>query len=111
MLDNALFASTDVHPRSVVLPDGSTATFHFRELPAIELRRQHLAETSEDVAVRDGAIARLISVGLCDADGRPAITAEDAARLKPAVAGQFVSHIMEVSGFGVPKEDAELGNG
>lgn len=98
-LNPALFASTEAHPRKVTLPDGSEVELHFREIPAIELRRQHLAETSDDPAVRDGALARLISVGLCNADGTPAITQAQAAQLRPAVAGQMVSHILALSGF------------
>lgn len=97
----ALFVSAEVHARKVTLPDGTEAEFHFKELPAIELRRQHLAETSTDPDVRDGAIARLIAVGLCDLGGKPVLTKAQAAQLKPAVAGQMVAHILEVSGFGV----------
>lgn len=97
----SLFVSAAVQARSVTLPDGTEAEFHFRELPAIELRRQHLAETSADPEIRDAAIARLISVGMCDVDGKPVITQAEAAQLKPAVAGQMVAHILEVSGFGV----------
>lgn len=100
MMDKGLFVSTEVHARTVKLPDGSEAEFHFRELPAIEMRRQHLAETSADPEIRENAIARLISVGLCTADGKPAVTAELAAQLKTSVAGQMVTHIMAVSGFG-----------
>jgi hypothetical protein len=98
-LDTSLFVSAEVHARPVKLPDGTERDFYFRELPAIELRRQHLAETSSDLDVRDGAIARLISVGLCDVEGKSVLTQAQAAQLKPAVAGQMVAHIMEVSGF------------
>jgi len=100
----ALFVSSEVHARKVTLPDGTEAEFYFRELPAIELRRQHLAETSTDPDVRDGAIARLIAVGLCDVEGKPVLTQAQAAQLKPSVAGQMVAHVMEVSGFGVQHE-------
>lgn len=99
-LSDDLFVSTEVHVRKVTLPNGKKADFYFRELPAVEMRRQHLAETSADPEVRDKAIARLISVGLCTADGKPAISLERAAALKSRVAGQMVAHIMDVSGFG-----------
>lgn len=99
-LNPALFASVEAHPRKVTLQDGTEVELYFREIPAIELRRQHLAETSDDPAVRDGALARLISVGLCNEDGTPAITPEQAGQLRPAVAGQMVTHILALAGFG-----------
>lgn len=107
-MDPRLFVSTEVHARTVKLPDGTEAEFYFRELPAIELRRQHIAETSPDPEVRDAAIARLISVGLVDVDGKPLLSVERAAQLKTSVAGQMVQHIMEISGFA---REAEQGNG
>lgn len=100
MLDQRFFATTQVHARTVTLPDGTAAELHFRELPSVELRRQHLAETSDDQATREAAVARLISVGLCDAEGQPVITVEQAANLKPTVSAQMLSHILEVCGFG-----------
>jgi len=99
-MNPALFASTEAHARKVKLPDGKEEVFYFRELPSVEMRRQHLAETSTDPEVRDKAIARLISVGLCTVDSKPVLSIEQAATLKSSVAGQMVTHIMEVSGFG-----------
>lgn len=102
-LSSAFFASTEVQPREVKLPDGSTHTLHFKELPAVEFRKFQLAENSTDEDVQAASVAKLIALSLVDAEGKPAITAKEAARLKPAATAAIMSAIMDVNGFGAAK--------
>lgn len=102
-LSSAFFASNDVQPREVKLPDGSVHTLHFKELPAVEFRKFQMAESSEDDDVRASSIAKLIAASLVEPDGKPAITIKDAARLNSAAANAIMSAILDVNGFGKSK--------
>lgn len=92
------FVSVEVHERKVTLADGSEHVLHFRELPVTEFRRFALAERSEDADVRVGSMSQLIAASLCEPDGTPAMTFEQAARLKPAVATALFEAALSVSG-------------
>lgn len=100
MIADAFFVSGDLIAREVELPDGSKHEIHFRELPVVEFRRFQLAEQSENEDKRAGSMAALIAASVCDPDGNPAMTAERAARLKPAAADAFVKAILDVNGLG-----------
>jgi hypothetical protein len=99
-LASSFFASSEVQSREVTLPDGSKHTLHFKELPVVEFRKFHMAESSDDEETRATSIAKLISASLVDSDGKPAITLKDAARLNSAAANAIVSAILDVNGFG-----------
>lgn len=105
-LHAALFAASVPHERklSLTLDDGSVVeqVLYIRELTSLEMRRQVLAERSDDPKRVEMALADLIAKGLCDADAAPVMTTEQATRLKPRVAGQLRDLIMEVSGLGKP---------
>lgn len=104
-LSAAFFASSDVQAREVELPDGSKHTLHFRELPAVEFRKFQMAENSDDDETRAGSIAKLIASSLVDAEGKPAITVKDAARLNSAAANAIMSAILSVNGFGADRKN------
>ena len=100
MIDAAFFTSDDLVVREVELPDGSKHEIHFRELPVIDFRRFQMAEQSDDEDKRAGSMAALIAVSVCNPDGSRAMTAEQAARLKPAAADAFVKAILAINGLG-----------
>lgn len=103
---DGFFVSTEVYERKVTLADGSEHVLHFRELPVTEFRRFALAERSQDEDVRVGSLSLLIAASLCQPDGKPAMTFEEASRLKPAVATALFDAALSVS-----KPDAdEAGN-
>ncbi len=108
-INSALFASDIPVERKVTLKLDSGETveqiFYFRELPAIEMRRQVLAEQSGDEKRVASALSALIARAVCDADGKPAMTEERAGMLKPHIAGELRDIIMEVNGLGKPAAD------
>lgn len=104
-LSAAFFASSDVQAREVELPDGSKHTLHFRELPAVEFRKFQMAENASDEETRAGSIAKLIAASLVDAEGKPALTVKDAARLNSAAANAIMTAILSVNGFGADRKN------
>lgn len=97
-----MFASKDVHADTVTLPNGDKAQFHVRELPDAEFRK----------LFQDGDRAKLIAATICDEDGKPVMTDDQAAQLKPLVAAELQQVAMKHSGFGAKAADAqaEVGN-
>ena len=99
-LDASLFISDKVHERQVELPDGTTHTLYFRELPAAEFRKFHLAEQSDDENLRANSMIRLVAASLCEPNGKSALTVGRAAQLKPQALGAIFAKVLEVNGFG-----------
>lgn len=97
-----MFASRDVRPDTIELPDGKTAQFFVRELPDAEFRKLW----------READRSTLIAATICDEDGKPVMTAKQAAQLKPLVAAELQKIAMKHSGFGdeAEKAQAEAGN-
>lgn len=100
MLSDAFFVSPQVHKRQVQLPDGSEHELHFKELPAVDFRRFHLAEQSSDDSVRAGNIARIIAASLCAEDGSAVLSYERALALTPPAAAALMEAVLSVNGFG-----------
>jgi hypothetical protein len=98
MLDKSFFVSTDVHAKEVKLPDGTKHTLHFKELAAVEFRRFALAEQSENENIKATSVAKLISASLCEPDGKPAITFEQALNLKASAMNSMFEAMLEVNG-------------
>lgn len=99
-LDQSLFVSDSVIEKPVTLPDGTTHTLYFKELPALEYRKFQLAEFSEDDEVKAASLALLISSSLCDQNGKPALTLQEAKRLKPKAMSAIFSAVLEINGTG-----------
>lgn len=106
---DAFFVSGQVHERKVTLADGSEHTLYFKEVPATVYRKFQIAESSDDEDVRASSLAKLIAASMCEADGSPAMTFEQACRLKGPVSNQLVSKVLEVNGKAPAGEN--LGNG
>jgi endoglucanase Acf2 len=98
MLDKILFVSTEVQEKKVTLPDGSVHSLYFKELPAVEFRRFAIAEQSDNDDIKACSLAKLISVSLCDADGKPAITFDQALQLKASAMTAIFEAMLEVNG-------------
>jgi hypothetical protein len=98
MLNESFFVSNQVQEKTVKLADGSEHTLYFKELPAVEFRRFALAEQSENDDVRAMSVAKLIAASLCDADGKPALTAEKALQLKAGAMNAIFEAMLEVNG-------------
>jgi len=105
-LDNALFIGDTIHPRPVTLGDGTEHMLHFREVPNPVLRRFTLIERSDDDEVRATSMAFLVAASLCEESGKPALTIEQAARLKPTVLGQCFEHALAINSFGDDEKKA-----
>ena len=104
MLDSSFFASAEVQKREVALSDGKKHTLYFKELPAIEFTRYFNAVNSTDENVALMASAKLIAAGVCDADGKPAVTVEQAATLKPGPLGAILDALRDVNGLSDEKK-------
>jgi hypothetical protein len=101
MLDKSLFVSGEVREKVIKLPDGSEHTMWLKELPAVDFRRFILAEQSDDDDTRATSMAKLISMSLCEPDGKPALSMKKALELNAPATNAIVQAIMEVNGFGV----------
>jgi hypothetical protein len=99
-LPASFFAAAEVQAREVELADGSKHTLHFRELPAMEFRKFHIAETSDNEEIKASSIAKLITASLVNEDGKPAITYAQAQQLKGSAANALMTAILDVNGFG-----------
>jgi len=98
-LPAALFVSDEIITREVELGDGEKHTLHFKAVSHVEFNRWVTALTSPDEDVRDRAHSRLICASLVTADGNPALTIEQADRLKPKVLRTLGDVIAEVNDF------------
>lgn len=103
-LNKALFTSSIPHERTLALTldSGETVSqvFYIREISSLEMRKQVLAERSDDQQRVEMALSNLIAKAVCDADGQAVMTVDQASQLKPLVGGQLRDIIMEVNGLG-----------
>ncbi len=103
-LPAAMFVSDEIIERDVTLADGSTYTFHFKALSHIEFNKWALALASKDESVRDQANSRLVQLSLVTPDGKAALTAAQADKIKPVVMRKLSDAISEINGFKELKE-------
>lgn len=94
---SAFFISAQPVEKSVTMPDGTVSTVHLREVSDADWMRYVASSASNDIDTQAGARAFLISKAWVNADGSPALSLDDAARLKPIVARQFVRHISAIN--------------
>ena len=100
-----LMVSTEIHEKPVKLADGTVRKLYFRELPADDYRRFQIAESSDDEDKRAGSVARMIASSMCEPDGSPALTAEQARKLKPSVSRRLFEVVLSLNEAG-PKGEA-----
>ena len=94
------FVSTEIHKKTITLADGSEHELYFRELPVSDYRKFQIAEASDDEDVRAGSMAKMIAASLCEADGSPSMTYEQALTLKPNVNSRLFDAVLSVGGLG-----------
>lgn len=95
--DPANFISDALHVRPVVLADGKEHDVHFREVDASTYQRFLATVRSKDDAERAGAVPTLIAASVRNPDGSPAMTAEQAAKLKPAISTALANIVLELN--------------
>lgn len=95
MLPDNLFASAI--KQVTVEIDGVEHQLHFKELSATEWNMFAIVEAGTDEARKAKNMARLLALSLCEPDGKPILTEEKAAALKPAPLGILFSKMMEAN--------------
>lgn len=107
MLDESLFVTEEIHEKEVELADGSKHVMYFKELPAIDFNHFYHLQSSEDNDVKSSAMAELLSRGLCNKDGKRALTSEQAGRLRNEPFAAIFAALMEVNGVKGKGDSAE----
>lgn len=105
MLDKSLFVSTEVIEREVELADGKKHKLFFKELTAADIGRYVNSLNSSDEEAQYMANPKLLALSLCEPDGKPAITVEQALTLKPSVIGPILEALRDVNGLGDKKKE------
>lgn len=98
MFDDSDFCDGDIHERKVVLGDGSEKIVWFKALPNTDWKRYYMWLRSESEDTRASAEARLVVLGVCNPDGSPALSLDQAKRLKVTVLGRLITALQEVNG-------------
>lgn len=99
MLEDDFFVGNATIPKEVKI-NGNVYIVHFKELPMIGFSIYKETLDSETDEVRHGAIAKLISMSVFNADGTPMMSYEKACTLKRDPANAMMKHILEINGFG-----------
>lgn len=81
MLPASAFVTDTIHAREVVI-DGQPVELHFRELPGVEFIKLYRIEQTGSEDAKAGAACRLVAASLCEPDGKPALTLDEALKLK-----------------------------
>lgn len=104
MLDASLFITSEIAERTIELGDGSKHVLFFKQLPNTAFEKYAIWCASADEDVVATASARLLALGLCDADGKAVIDAERAEQIKRPVMQRIVSALLDVNGYGTKKD-------
>lgn len=96
-LGEDLFISTRVTPKEVEMPDGSTPTFHFKEVPNTVVNRFLISQRSRDPEELARAALAVVVGSFCTADGKPVLTFQRASELKREVMDAFFKAALEVN--------------
>lgn len=99
MLGEQFFTSSKIEERTVEMGDGTQHVLWFRHLTNVEVERVRIAMRSADDEVAAGAFARMVSLSLCEPDGKPAISYDQASRLKPDVMDRIVDAALDLNGL------------
>lgn len=100
MMDASLFVSAEVREKKVRLANGAEHVLYFKDLTQAAFSAWQNARKSaegEDETIR--ASAEMVAQCLCEKDGTPALTVDDALRLKPAVMLAIRTAILELNEF------------
>ena len=108
-LPTSLFVSAQVQGREVTLSDGTTHVLFFKELPAVTFKTYSRVQASTDPQERDTCMARLIAESLCDTEGKPALSFEQACQLRLDATTAIFQAVLDVNGLGGKKGDRSPG--
>lgn len=108
MLNEQFYISEAIHEKEIELADGSKHVLHFKELPNTAFEKYAMWCSSADEDVVASASARLLVMGLCAADGKPAVTVEQAERIKRPVMQRMVKALLDVNGYGAPAKSGNV---
>ena len=97
MLDQNLFTTHEIQQHEIEVQDGTKHVFNFKPLSAADFGLILAAYTSNDMEQREQAYTRAIAKSVCDADGKPLLTTEQAATLKPEVFIRFWNTIFNLN--------------
>lgn len=103
-LAKSLFISDEIHEAEVKLPNGEAHKLHFKELSAVEFRKFHMAEYSDDDEIKATSMAKLIASSLVEPDGKAALTLKQALNLNSAATNAIITVILSINGFGEQKK-------
>ena len=104
MLDSSLFITSEIVERTIELGDGSKHVLFFKQLPNTAFEKYAIWCSSADEDVVATASARLLAMGLCDADGKTVIDAQQAEMIKRPVMQRMVRALLDVNGYGPTKD-------
>lgn len=96
-LADKFFVPAGVQPLPVKFPDGSVEQVHFRRLAFVQVCAYEEAKNNPDPETRHTALTRLISWSVCEPDGAPGITWEQAVLLEPMAASALLDVILELN--------------
>lgn len=98
-MDRALFVNREtIHKRQLLMADGTTHDIWLREIPSSDLRK--LQGNIGDPVEYDRTVSRVIAASLCDPDGKPTLTQEEADNLLHGVRMCLATCIAEVNAVG-----------
>lgn len=98
-LHKSFFISPALHERKVLLSDGVEHVIHFRELGGHEFVRFREQQRSDDQEIRAQAVPALLALSVCNPDGSPAMTKDQAMKLKASAMSALMTACMEVNTF------------
>lgn len=104
MLNDKFFISDALEERQIEMADGSKEVLFFKHLPNTAFERYAIWCNSADEDVVATASARLIVLGLCEPDGKPAVELKQAERIKRPVMQRMIAALLDVNGYGKGKK-------
>lgn len=100
MNKDKLFISSAIEERPVKMSDGSTEVMFFRNLPNTVFERYFLQMASKDIDVAARASAYLLACGVCEPDGKDALTVDEVVRIKRPIMQRMLQALFDVNGYG-----------
>lgn len=104
MISDKFFIDEKIEERPIEMGDGTSETLWFKHLPNTAFERYALWCNSSDEDVVSKAGPRLLVLGVCQPDGTPALTQEQAERIKRQIMLRILAALMEVNGYGKEKK-------
>jgi len=104
-LPTSLFVDETVHAREVTLPNGEVHVLYFKELPSVVFKTYNRVQTSANPQDQDTSMARLIAEGVVTPEGGPAMSFEQACKLKLSASTAIFAALLDVNGLSGKKAE------